>query len=97
MHCALDGVLRQIARPDPSDVFVPARPFTELAQGVGEFLWNKLRDLMHESLSLTAAIDELSETYLGGKDILFDDTRAELDAYTSDLRGSAELLRPLAT
>src|SRR5438128_4724991 len=75
---------------------VPARPITELAQRLGEFLWDKLRALLEESLSLAAAIDDLSEIYLEGKDVLFEDTRSELDARISDLRQTAELFRPLA-
>ncbi len=95
-HCALDGILRQIARPNRSGVFVPARQIPELAERVGGYLYAKFRALLEESLSLAAAIDEVSETYLGGEDILFPDSRAALDAETSDLRKTADVFGPLA-
>ena len=38
VHCALDGLLRQIARADDSGVFVPVRPITELANRLDEYL-----------------------------------------------------------
>ncbi len=79
-HCALDGVLRQISRPDQSGALVPVRPIPEIASRVGVYLWTKLRTLLEEALSIAAAIDEISETYLGGEDILFADSRGTIEA-----------------
>jgi hypothetical protein len=96
VHCALDGVLRQIARPNPSGVFEPERPITELAGRVGKYLYAKLKTLAEGALSLAAAIDEISDAYLDGEDILFTDTRAILDTETSNLRRTANVFEPLA-
>src|ERR1035437_5014463 len=95
-HCALYGVLRQISRPDQSGALVPVRPIPEIASRVGVYLWTKLRTLLEEALSIAAAIDEISETYLGGEDILFADSRGTIDAETSRLRKTAEIYGSLA-
>jgi hypothetical protein len=95
-HCALDGVLRQIAQPDRSGVFVPARRISELTERLGGYLYAKFKALLEESLSLAAAIDKVAETYLAGEDILFPDSRAVLNAETSDLRKTADVFGPLA-
>ena len=95
-HCALDGVLRQIARPNPSGVFEPERPITEPAGHVGEYLYAKLKTLLDQALSLASAVDDISEAYLDGEDILFTDTRAILDAEISNLRKTADVFEPLA-
>jgi hypothetical protein len=96
-HCALEGVIRQIARPDPAGFLVPERPIPELAERLGRYLCDKFKVLLAESLSLSAAIDEISETYLGGEDLLFVDVRAVLDTETYNLRKTAEVFGPLAT
>lgn len=95
-HCALDGILKQISRPDQSGALVPVRPIPEIASQVGMCLWTKLRTLLEETLSLVAAADEISETYLGGEDILFADSRSTIDAETSTLRRTGEIYGPLA-
>lgn len=96
-HCALDGVLRRIARPDDSGILVPVRPIPELTERQGRYLWDKFKALLAEALSLVAAIREISEAYLGGEDLLFVDTRAELETEVSNLRKTAEIFGPLAT
>jgi hypothetical protein len=95
-YCALDGLLRQISRPDQSGALVPVRPIPEIKSQVGGYLWAKFRTLLEEALSIAAAIDEISETYLGGEDILFADSRGTIDAETSTLRKTAEIYGSLA-
>jgi hypothetical protein len=95
-YCALDGLLRQISRPDQSGALVPVRPIPEIKSQVGGYLWAKFRTLLEETLSLAAAVDEISETYLGGEDILFADSRGTIDAETSTLRKTAEIYGSLA-
>ena len=94
-HCALDGVVRRISRPNRSGALVPVRPIPEVPSRVGVYLCAKFRLLLEETLSLAAAVDEISETYLGGEDILFSDIRATLDAEVSCLNATAELFDPL--
>ncbi|MGE5734137.1 MAG: hypothetical protein ACM34E_03505 [Acidobacteriota bacterium] len=97
VHCGLDGVLRQIASPDDSGVFVPVCPITELSTRLGEYLYAKLQAIFEEAFCLAAPIDELSEIYLGvGQDILFADSRTILEDEMSCLRTTAETFAPLA-
>jgi len=96
LHCALDGVLRQITQPDESGRLVPVLPAPEVTKLVGEFLYGQFKTIFEEALSLAGAIDELSQTYLGGEDLLFVDTRRELVEQISQLRTTAQLLPPLA-
>jgi hypothetical protein len=97
VHCALYGLLGQIARIDDSGVFVPVRPFAELATCLGEYLYAKLQAIFQETFCLAAAVDELSEIYLGDdQDILFADSRAILDTELSNLRGTAVTFAPMA-
>ena len=97
MHCALYGLLRQVARTDDLGVFIPVCPITELSTRLGEYLYAKLRAIFEEAFCLAAAIDELSEIYLGAnQDILFADSRAILDTELSNLRKTAETFEPLA-
>ena len=95
VHCALDGVIRRIARPDPAGALVPERPIPEIAERLGGYVCNKFRAILTESVCFAAAIDEISETYLGGEDMLFDDTRVVLEAETSNLRKMADTFGPL--
>ncbi len=53
--------------------------------------FDSLREIM------ASAIDVISETYLGGEDILFPDTRAVLNAEVSNLRTTADVYDPLTT
>jgi hypothetical protein len=95
-HCALDGLLRQIARPDSSGVLLPAGPIAEVPERVGRYFLHKFKTLMEETLLLAAAVDDLSQTHLNGEDILFADTRSELLDQISQLRVTAQLYEPLA-
>jgi hypothetical protein len=94
-HCALDGILRQIGRPDQSGALVPVHPIPDIAMRVGEFVCAKFKSLSEETLLMASAIDEISETYLGGEDMLFPDTRAMLNAEVSNLRTTADVYDPL--
>jgi hypothetical protein len=94
-HCALDGILRRISRPDQSGVLVPVRPIPENATLVGKYLCAKFKSLLQETELLAAAIDVISGIYLGGEDILFSDTRASLDTEVSNLRATADVFDPL--
>jgi hypothetical protein len=95
-HCALDGIVRQISRPDQFGALVPVRPIPEIATRAGIYLCAKFRTLLEEAELTEAAIEVLSKTYLGGEDILFPDSRAILDAETSNLRVTAEIYELLA-
>jgi hypothetical protein len=95
-HCALDGLLRQIARPDPSGVLVPAGSITEVPERVSRYFLHKFKTLIEETLLLAAAVDDLSQTYLNGGDVLFADSRCELLDQISQLRVTAHLYEPLA-
>src|SRR5262249_18622038 len=95
-HCALDGIVRQIARPNDSGIPVPVQSIPDLAKGTGRFLYTKFKELFSDALLLTAAIDELSEIYFGGEDVLFDDSRAILDGLNSNLRKTVEIYAPMA-
>jgi hypothetical protein len=95
-HCALDGILRRICTPDESGVFEPVCSIPEVATRVGKYLCAKFRTLLEETALMASAIDVISETYLGGEDILFSDIRATLDAEMSCLNATAELFDPLA-
>jgi len=57
-HCALDGIVRQIARPNDSGIPVPVQSIPDLAKGTGRFLYTKFKELFSDALLLTAAIDE---------------------------------------
>lgn len=94
-HFALDGMLRRICRLDKSGVFVPVHPIPENAALVGKRLCAKFRTLPKEAELMASAIDVISETYLGGEDILFHDIRATLDAEISNLRTTADVYDPL--
>jgi hypothetical protein len=91
----LDGILRRISRLDESDIFVPVRPIPDLTTRVGKFVFAKFKSLLEETLIMASAIDVISETYLGGEDILFPDTRAMLNAEVSNLRTTADVYDPL--
>jgi hypothetical protein len=95
-HCAMYGIVRQISRPDQSGALVPVRPIPEIASQAGGYLWAKFRTLLEETLSLAAAIDEISAAYLGGEDILFADARATIESETSKLCRTAEIYGSLA-
>jgi hypothetical protein len=94
-HCALDGVLRQVSRPNRAGTFVLINPIPELTQRVGGYLCARLRALIDEALSLASAIEEISDVYLDGEDVLFADTRATVNAETANLRKTADIFRPL--
>jgi hypothetical protein len=94
-HCALDGVVRQISRPDRSAALVPVHPIPEIATLVGKYLCAKFKSLLEETVLMASAIDVISGTYLGGEDILFPDTRAMLNAEVSNLRTTADVYDPL--
>ena len=94
-HCALDGMLRRICRLNKSSVFVPVHPIPENATLVGKKLCAKFKLLLEETVLMASAIDVISETYLGGEDILFPDTRAMLNAEVSNLRTTADVYDPL--
>jgi hypothetical protein len=94
-HCALDGVVRRISRPDRSGALVPVRAIPEIATRVGKFVCAKFKSLWEEALLMASAIDVISETYLGGEDILFPDTRAMLNAEVSNLRTTAYVYDPI--
>jgi len=96
LHCALDGVLRQITQPDESGRLVPVLPAPEVTKLVGEFLYGQFKTIFEEALLLAAALDELSQTHLDGKDLLFVDTHSELVRHISQLRATAQLYAPLA-
>ena len=74
-------------------ILLPAPKVTKL---VGEFLYGQFKTIFEEALSLAGAIDELSQTYLGGEDLLFVDTRRELAEQISQLRATGQLYAPLA-
>ncbi len=95
-HCALDGIVWRICRTGQSGFLVPICPISEIATRAGMFLCAKFKALLEEALSLSSAIDVISETHLGGEDIQFADTRAILDAEISDLRVTADIHGPLA-
>ena len=90
-HCALDGIVRQIGRPDQSGALVPVHPIPELATRVGKYVCAEFKSLLEETLLTASAIDLISETYLGGEDILFSDTRDILETEVSNLRTTAEV------
>jgi hypothetical protein len=94
-HFALDGMLRRICTPDQSGVLVPVCPIPEISTRVGKYLCAKFKSLLQETELLAVAIDVISETYLGGEDILFSDTRASLDTEVSNLRMTADVYDPL--
>ena len=94
-HFALDGMLRRICTLDESRVFVPVRPIPEIPSRVGVHLCAKFKSLLAETVLMASAIDVISETYLGGEDILFSDTDAALDAEVSNLRMTACGFDPL--
>ena len=71
------------------------RPIPELAERLGRYLCDKFKAFFAESQFLAAAINEISDAYLGGEDLLFVDTRAELDTETSNLRKTADTFGPL--
>jgi hypothetical protein len=95
-HCALDGILRRLCRLNKSSVFVPVHPIPEDATLVAKKLCAKFKLLLEETELMASAIDVISETYLGGEDILFSDIRATLDAEVSNLRTTADVFDPLA-
>jgi hypothetical protein len=95
-HCALDGLLRQIARPDSSSVLLPAGPIDDVTERIGRYFLDKFKTLIEEAPLLAAALDDLSQTHLDGKDLLFVDTRSELVHQISQLRATAQLYAPLA-
>ena len=74
---------------------MPVCPIPEIATRVGEYLCAKFRSLLEETVLMASAIDVISETYLGGEDILFPDMRAILDAEVSNLRTTADVYDPL--
>ena len=94
-HCALDGVVRRIGRPDQSGALVPVHPIPDIATLVGKYVCAKFKSLLEETLLMASAIDVISETYLGGEDILFPDTRAMLNTEVSNLRTTADIYDPL--
>jgi hypothetical protein len=94
-HCALDGILRRICRLNKSSVFVPVHPIPENANFIGKKLCAKFKSLLEETVLMATAIDVISETYLGGEDILFSDIRATLDTEVSNLRTTADIFDPL--
>ena len=94
-HFALDGVVRRIGRPDQSGALAPVHPIPDIATRVGKFVCAKFKSLWEETLLMASAIDVISETYLGGEDILFPDTRAMLNAEVSNLRTTADVYDPL--
>ena len=94
-HCALDGILRRIGRLNGSKIFVPVRPIPEIATLIGKRVCAKFKSLLEETLIMASAIDVISETCLGGEDVLFPDTRATLDAEVSNLRTTADVYDPL--
>lgn len=94
--CALDGILRRIARPDESGIFVPVHPIPALAARVGKYLCAKFRSLLEETELMAASIGVISDTCLGGEDILFSDARATFDTEVSNLRATADVYDPLA-
>ncbi len=94
-HCALDGIVRQISRPDESGALVPICPISEIATRAGKFVCAKFKALLEEALSLASAIDVISETHLSGEDILFADTRTILDAEVSNLLVTADAFDPI--
>jgi hypothetical protein len=94
-HCALDGVVRRIGRPDQSGALAPVHPIPDIAMRVGKFVCAKFKSLLEETLIMASAIDVISETYLGGEDMLFPDTRAMLNAEVSNLRTTADVYDPL--
>jgi hypothetical protein len=91
----LDGIVRRICRRDESGAFVPVHPIPDIATRVGKFVCAKFRSLLEETLIMASAIDVISETYLGGEDILFPDTRAMLNAEASNLRTTEYVYDPL--
>jgi len=95
-HCALDGIVRHISRPDESRALVPICPIPAITKRVGMCLCAKFRSFLEEAALLACAIDVISESCLGGEDILFTDTRGILDAEMSGLRATAEICGPLA-
>lgn len=94
-HCALDGILRRSCRLNRSGNFVPVRPIPEIAEHVGKKLCAKFRSLLDETELMAAAIGAISETYLGGEDILFSDIRNILNGEVSNLRTTADVFDPL--
>ncbi len=95
-HCAMDGVVRRICRPDQSGVLVPDCPIPEVATRAGMYVCTKFKTLLEETLSLASAIHVISETHLGGEDILFADTRAALEVESANLRVTADMCGHLA-
>ena len=93
--CALDGMFRRICRLNRSGVFVPVHPIPEMAARAGRLLCARFRSLLEETELMAAAIGLISETYLGGEDILFTDIRAIFDTEVSKLRTTADVYDPL--
>ena len=96
-HFALDGIVRRISRPDQFGTLVPDCPVPEIATRTTMFVCTKFRALQEETALMASAIEVISETYLGGEDILFADARATLDAEVSNLRTTAEVFDPLTS
>lgn len=94
-HFALDGIVRRIGRLDESKIFVPVHPIPEIATLIGKHVCAKFKSLLEEALIMASAIDVISETHLGGEDILFPDTRATFDAEVANLRTTADVYDPL--
>jgi hypothetical protein len=92
---ALDGVARRIGRPDKSGGLVPDFPIPEIASRVGKSVCAKFKSLLEEAVLMASAIEVISETHLGGEDILFPDMRAIFVAEVSDLRTTADVYNPL--
>ena len=96
VHLALDGVVRQIARPDSSGIFVPVRPIPELAAHVGRYLCATFQGIWEETLCLQAAMEKISQAYLEGEDILFADSRGAMDTATANFHDTAYMCGAIA-
>ena len=95
-HCAIDGVVRQISRPDHEGALVPICPIPKVATLAASFVCTKFRALLEEAELMASAIGVISDAYFGGEDILFADTRATSDAEMSKLSVTAEVCDTLA-
>jgi hypothetical protein len=76
---------------------VPVHPIPEIAASLGKKLCAKFRSLVEETELMSAAIDVISDNYLGGEDILFADTRTILETGVCNLRTTADVYDPLTT
>ena len=95
-HVALDGVLRQVARPHNSGIFVPVCPIPEFAARVGVYLCAMFQGIWEEAFSMQAAVEEISRTHLEGEDILFADLRGEMETAVATLRETAQMCGAIA-